>query len=481
MGDLAFYNTLTQTIEPFVPVRPGQVNMYVCGVTVYDDCHLGHARSQIVFDTLNRLLAAHSLDVHYVRNITDIDDKIIHKARETGRTIGEITSFYIDSFHNDMARLGIRSPTSEPRATQYLDRMISLIETMLRKGAAYKKNGDVYFRVRNYRHYGELSHQKIDELLAGARVQADEGKEDPLDFALWKAAKPNEPSYEASFGPGRPGWHIECSAMALSELGEILDIHGGGMDLMFPHHENERAQSESVTGKTFVRTWIHNGFVTIHDEKMSKSLGNIFRIRTFFETSPFPEEVTREWLRYFLLSTHYRSPVDISDETLSHAKNALDSLYLYLNLLNGCPELSNDQQGGGKGAGEFMGALSHDLDTPVGLRILHEQKNRLNPALSRGKDLPETDRADAWATVRHARNILGLLSVPPERWVYGKGSEREENEPLSPEMMEALVLDREKARKERNFEKADQIRDRLKKAGFLLEDNPGGMPRIRRI
>jgi cysteinyl-tRNA synthetase len=481
VGDLAFYNTLTQAVEPFTPIHPGRVNMYVCGVTVYDDCHLGHARSQIVFDSLNRLLAAHGLDVHYVRNITDIDDKIINKARETGRTIGEITSIYIDSFHNDMARLGVIPPTSEPRATQYLDRMISLIETMLLKGIAYKKAGDVYFRVRNYSPYGELSHQKIDELLAGARIQADEGKEDPLDFALWKAAKPNEPSYEAPFGPGRPGWHIECSAMALTELGETLDIHGGGMDLMFPHHENERAQSESVTGKTFVRTWIHNGFVTIHDEKMSKSLGNIFRIRTFFETSPFPEEVTREWLRYFLLSTHYRSPVDISDETLSHAKNALDSLYLYLNLLNGNPELSNHALDDGKGAKEFLAALSRDLDTPVALRILHEQKNRLNPALSRGDAVPEADRADALVTIRYARNILGVLTVPPDRWVYGKGAGRDGTETLPPETLESLVLEREKARRERNFEKADQIRDRLKKAGFLLEDNPGGLPRIRRI
>lgn len=455
--------------------------MYVCGVTVYDDCHLGHARSQVVFDTLNRLLSKRGFDVRYVRNITDIDDKIINKANETGRTIGEVTSVYIESFHKDMARLGVRPPTLEPKATEYLDRMISLISAMLDKGVAYKKGGDVYFRVRTYAHYGELSHQRLDELLAGARVQADEGKEDPLDFALWKAAKPNEPSYEAPFGPGRPGWHIECSAMALTELDETLDIHGGGMDLVFPHHENERAQSESVTGKTFSRTWIHNGFVTIHDEKMSKSLGNIFRIRTFFETSPFPEGVTREWLRYFLLTTHYRSPVDVSDDTLSHAKNALDSLYLYLNLLTGGSDPAKMPAKAGKGSGEFLAALSRDLDTPVAFRILHEQKNRLNPLLSRGETIPADEQEDALATVIYAREILGILTIPAERWVYGKGEKREGGETLSPENLESLVLEREQARKAKNFEKADRIRDRLKKAGFLLEDNPGGLPRIRRI
>ena len=472
-----FRNTLSQRTEPLLTRVPGEVTMYVCGVTVYDDCHLGHARSQTVFDLLHRLLLRLGYRVRYVRNITDIDDKIIRKAQETGRTIGEITDIYIDSFHRDMRRLGILSPEKEPRATRYLDPMIRLIGTLLEKEYAYRRGNDVYFRVRKYAAYGELSHQKIDDLQAGARVATDEEKEDPLDFALWKGAKPGEPSYPAFFGDGRPGWHIECSAMSLSELGETIDIHGGGMDLMFPHHENERAQSESATGKRFVGIWIHNGFVTLNEEKMSKSLGNIFRIRTFFETSPFPEEVTREWLRVFLLSTHYASPVDLTEDNLAHAKNALDSLYLFKGRLEGVPGESRE----GPRTLEFLSALCRDMDTPVAFRVLHEAKNAMNPLFSSGEVPPADQLSDARALFEAARNILGILDLPSSGWVYGKGESGTREESLPPEEMDRLVLEREKARREKDYSRADAIRERLKNAGYLLEDNPGGLPRIRKI
>lgn len=472
-----FYNTLTQRLSPLEPVHPDYVTMYVCGVTVYDDCHLGHARSQTVFDVIHRLLLESGYRVRYVRNITDIDDKIIRKALETGRTIGEITAIYIDSFHVDMERLGILPPTLEPRATEYLEQMISMIQTMLDRGIAYRKGNDVYFRVRGYSAYGELSHQKIDELRAGSRVQADEEKEDPLDFALWKGAKPGEPSFPAPFGEGRPGWHIECSAMSLGLLGNTIDIHGGGMDLMFPHHENERAQSESTTGTTFVKTWIHNGFVTLNEEKMSKSIGNIFRIRTFFETAPFPEPVTKEWLRAFLLSTHYRSPLDLTDESLSHAKNALDSLYLFRALL----EKREEEAREGPRTRSFLEALGNDLDTPVAFRVLHELKNHLNPFLSRAGNPSPEDVSDGKSMIRVVQNTLGILTLSSDEWVYGKGKSPSGDESIPHDQVEALVLQREKARKEKNFAMADAIRDRLKKAGYLLEDNPGGLPRIRKI
>ncbi|MHB1285427.1 MAG: cysteine--tRNA ligase [Leptospirales bacterium] len=472
-----FYNSLTQRLTPLEPVNPDQVTLYVCGVTVYDDCHLGHARSQTVFDVLHRLLLKSGYRVRYVRNITDIDDKIIQKARETGRAIGEITSIYIDSFHRDMDRLGILSPTLEPRATEYLEQMITMIQSMLDSGIAYKKGNDVYFRVRKYAAYGELSHQKIDELQAGSRVQADEDKDDPLDFALWKGAKPNEPFFPAPFGEGRPGWHIECSAMSLALLGTTIDLHGGGMDLMFPHHENERAQSESTTGTTFVNTWIHNGFVTLNEEKMSKSIGNIFRIRTFFETSPFPEPVTKEWLRAFMLSTHYRSPLDLTEDSLSHAKNGLDSLYLFRSLLEEREEPARE----GPRTQAFLEALGNDLDTAVCFRILHELKNDLNPFLTRSETPPPGTIPDGKALFQAARETFGILSVPPNEWIYGKGNPRAGEDAIAPEQIESLVLEREKARKQKDFARADEIRDRLKKAGFLLEDNPGGMPRIRKI
>ncbi|MCL4486176.1 MAG: cysteine--tRNA ligase [Nitrospirae bacterium] len=479
---LRLYNSLTRQVEPFVPQVPGEVRMYVCGVTVYDDCHLGHARSQMVFDTLHRLFRETGHIVRYVRNITDIDDKIIKKAREASRPISEITGRYIDSFHRDMARLGILSPMAEPRATEFLAGMISLIERLLSVGAAYAAGGDVYFRVRKFPGYGELSHQVLEDLMSGARIEPGEEKEDPLDFVLWKGAKEGEPSYPSPFGAGRPGWHIECSAMSLHYLGPTLDLHGGGLDLLFPHHENERAQSEAATGATFARTWVHNGFVTTRETKMSKSLGNTLQIRSFFEDSPYPEEVTREWLRYFFLSTHYRSPVDFTDQALASAKLALDGLYQCRTLLPAEDEGEGEDDRSTFRA-DFMDALSSDLDTPVALSVLHEAKSRINPWLAGGrKGASPVDPREVRALFDLAGRTMGILLAPPSRWVSGL---REAGAPPVPEISETeivrLVALREEARKKRDFREADVIRDRLKESGIVLEDQPGGPPRIRRI
>jgi cysteinyl-tRNA synthetase len=482
---LSLYNSFSRKVEPFSPQTPGEVKMYVCGVTVYDDCHLGHARSQMVFDTLHRLFLETGHRVRYVRNITDIDDKIIKKAAEAGVPIESITRTYIDSFSRDMGRLGILSPEKEPRATEFLSSMVELIERLLAGGSAYRAGGDVYFRVRSFSGYGELSHQVLAELQSGARIEPGEEKEDPLDFVLWKGAKPGEPSYPAPFGPGRPGWHIECSAMSLHYLGPTLDLHGGGMDLLFPHHENERAQSEAATGQTFARTWMHNGFVTTSQEKMSKSLGNTRRIRAFFEESPFPEPVTREWLRYFFLGTHYRSPVDFTDGGLASAKNALDGLHQCQALLG--ERLAGEDPAGDPRTGTllsaFMEALSSDLDTPVALSVLHGAKSRINPWLaSGGAGSPPVDPREVRALFALAGRTLGLLTTPPSVWVGGTGhGTASRDAALSGEEIDRLVHLREEARKARDFKQADALRDELRAAGIVLEDQPGGPPRIRRI
>ncbi len=482
---IRLYNSLTRQVEVFRPQTPDEVKMYVCGVTVYDDCHLGHARSQMVFDTLNRLFLESGYRVRYVRNITDIDDKIIRKARDANKPIGEITARYIDSFNRDMSRLGILPPTAEPRATEFLGAMLSLIGRLVDSGAAYLAGGDVYFRVRKFTGYGALSHQVLEDLRSGARIEPGEQKEDPLDFVLWKGAKEGEPAYPSPFGDGRPGWHIECSAMSLHYLGPTLDLHGGGMDLLFPHHENERAQSEAATGETFSRTWIHNGFVTIRETKMSKSLGNTLKIREFFEGSPSPEEVTREWLRYFFLSTHYRSPVDLTDQALSSAKNALDGLYQCraLLLLDDGEPPKRPREGGSGFMGEFMEALRSDMDSPVALSVLHAAKTRINPWLSGGRTgTPPADLSEIRALFDLAGRTLGILLLPPGQWVSGLRTARTSGETGIPdEEIRQLVLLREEARKNREFQKADAIRERLKDAGVVLEDQPGGPPRIRRI
>ena len=323
---LSIYNTLTGKKEPFQSLQPKTVRMYVCGVTVYDYCHIGHARSALVFDVILRYLEFSGYQVDFVKNFTDVDDKIIKRANERGVSCDAITDEYIEAYYQDMGKLGIRQATHEPKATEHMAEIIKLVGTLIQKGLAYQVAGDVYFQVEKYQPYGRLSKRKLEDLQAGARVEVDERKRHPMDFALWKSSKPDEPSWESPWGLGRPGWHIECSAMSMRHLGETFDIHGGGMDLIFPHHENEIAQSCGATGKEFARYWIHNGFVQINHEKMSKSLGNFFTIREIFEKSEWPEAETGEMLRYFLLGTQYRSPLDFSDKSIEEAKNALNEI-----------------------------------------------------------------------------------------------------------------------------------------------------------
>ena len=331
---LRVHNTLTGSKEPFEPLVPGKVRMYVCGVTVYDYCHIGHARSALVFDVLRRYLEYSGFVVEFAKNFTDVDDKIIKRANEQGVSCEHVTTTYINAYYEDMEKLGVRRATLEPRATEHIADIVRLVDTLLAKGMAYRVDGDVYFQVDRYPAYGRLSKRNLDDLQAGARVDVDERKRHPMDFALWKGSRPGEPSWDSPWGPGRPGWHIECSAMAMRHLGETFDIHGGGMDLIFPHHENEIAQSCGATGKEFARYWVHNGFVQINQEKMSKSLGNFFTIREIFQKSEWSDTVTGEMLRYFLLSTHYRSPLDFSDQSLNEAKNALNGFYDLFERLN---------------------------------------------------------------------------------------------------------------------------------------------------
>ncbi|MEK6671416.1 MAG: cysteine--tRNA ligase, partial [Nitrospirota bacterium] len=324
---LSIYNTLIGKKEPFQSLQQKTVRMYVCGVTVYDYCHIGHARSALVFDVIRRYLEFSGYQVAFVKNFTDVDDKIIKRANERSVSCDAITAEFIEAYYQDMGKLGIRRATNEPKATEHMAEIVELVSTLIQKDLAYQVAGDVYFQVEKYQPYGRLSKRKLEDLQAGARVEVDERKRHPMDFALWKSSKPGEPSWESPWGAGRPGWHIECSAMSMKHLGETFDIHGGGMDLIFPHHENEIAQSCGATGKEFARYWIHNGFVQINQEKMSKSLGNFFTIREIFEKSKWPEAETGEMLRYFLLGTHYRSPLDFSDKSIEEAKNALNGFY----------------------------------------------------------------------------------------------------------------------------------------------------------
>src|SRR5438093_567458 len=324
---LKIYNTLSGQKEVFKPLKPKRVRMYACGVTVYDYSHLGHARSALVFDVIRNYLRFSGYKVTYVRNFTDVDDKIIKRASEEGKTSAEIAEKYLLAYQEDMKRLGVAPADAEPKATEHIPDIIRLIKILIKKGHAYRLNGDVYYEVKTYPAYGRLSKRKTEDLLAGARVEVDERKRDPMDFALWKSSKAGEPAWDSPWGRGRPGWHIECSAMSMELLGKTFDIHGGGMDLIFPHHENEIAQSCAATGKEFARYWVHNGFVQINQEKMSKSLGNFFTIREIFEKSEWPEEITAEILRYFLLTNHYHNPLDFSDQGLREAKYALDGFY----------------------------------------------------------------------------------------------------------------------------------------------------------
>jgi cysteinyl-tRNA synthetase len=394
---LKILNTLTGKKEPFRPGRAAgkikkagkKIGMYVCGVTVYDRCHLGHARSAVAFDVIRRYLTLKGYDVLYVKNFTDVDDKIIKRANQEGKPWTEIVERYLAAYKEDMKRLGVQSPNRAPRATSHIPDMIDLIRKLIEKGFAYPVNGDVYYQVETFKGYGKLSKMKLDELSAGARVEPDERKKNPLDFALWKAAKADEPSWPSPWGRGRPGWHIECSAMSMKLLGNSFDIHGGGMDLIFPHHENEIAQSEGATGKPFARYWVHNGFVNVNQEKMSKSLGNFFTIQEIFEKSPWPEAVTAEVLRYFLVSTQYRSPIDFSDEALKSAKAGLDNFYILFQKLE---EVKSTKGPGdvklSKSIKRFLPgyekAMDDDFNTAMAIACLQKLRNEVNRALDLG-------------------------------------------------------------------------------------------------
>ncbi len=491
---LKIYNTLTGKKEPFEPIAPNTARMYVCGVTVYDYCHIGHARSALVFDVLRRYLEYSGYAVTFVKNFTDVDDKIIKRAHEQGVSCDAVTAKYIQAYHEDMGKLGIRAATEEPKATEHITDIIKLTEQLVQKGLAYVVDGDVYFEVSKYPEYGRLSKRRLEDLQAGARVDVNERKRHPMDFALWKSSKPGEPAWESPWGPGRPGWHIECSAMSIRHLGETFDIHGGGMDLIFPHHENEIAQSCGATGKEFARYWVHNGFVQINKEKMSKSLGNFFTIREIFEKSEWSEEVTGEILRYFLLSTHYHGPLDFSDQALKEAKSALNGFYdLFGRLAEPGGKAVVDQgldQAMDRCRAAFMSAMDDDFNTPMAIASLQALRSDVNKLLAVG--LSEEGRQTARQAFRSFGAVLGLFqlgwwdfnvvvvpgtarvvitSFPPTVIVAKQITEAE---------IDRRVAERAEAKKRKDFKRADEIRAELKSLGITIEDKPDGTTRWKR-
>jgi len=485
---LRVYNTLSGSKDLFEPMVPGKVRMYVCGVTVYDYCHIGHARSALVFDVLRRYLEYSGFAVEFAKNFTDVDDKIIKRANEQGVSCEHVTTTYIQAYYEDMDKLGVRRATLEPRATEHIADIVALVDTLLAKGMAYRVEGDVYFQVDRYPVYGRLSKRKMDDLQAGARVDVDERKRHPMDFALWKGSKPGEPSWDSPWGPGRPGWHIECSAMAMRHLGETFDIHGGGMDLIFPHHENEIAQSCGATGKEFARYWVHNGFVQINQEKMSKSLGNFFTIREIFDKSEWPETVTGEMLRYFLLSTHYRSPLDFSDQSVAEAKNALNGFYdLFERLKESAPaQGAVDQQmreANTRARQAFIAAMDDDLNTPNAVAALQKLRGEANKALDAG--LSAEMRHVVREEFRSLGAVLGLLQ--PDRWQFKSQGSQESHgasgvpaKTLSDEEIAGKIAARLVAKQSRNYKLADQLRAELSSHGIIIEDRPDGTSRWKR-
>jgi len=455
---IRIYNTLTQQKEEFRPIEPGKVRMYVCGMTVYDYCHLGHARVLVAFDVITRYLRHRGYDVNYVRNITDIDDKILRRADENGEPYDELTDRMIKAMHEDEARLGVLSPDEEPRATAYIDEIIAMIHKLIAGGHAYAAdNGDVYFAVDSFDDYGKLSKKKLEDLLAGARVDVQEAKRSPADFALWKAAKAGEVSWPSPWGDGRPGWHIECSAMSTCCLGDTFDIHGGGPDLLFPHHENEIAQSECATGHNFVNTWMHAGAIRVNKEKMSKSLGNFFTIREIMEK--YPAEV----VRYFLVSSHYRSQVDYSEENLAEAGRTLTRLYHALRGIvpakaADVPESEHDER--------FAEAMDDDFNTAGAIAVLHAVANEINQHRRDGR---EDDAKQSAAILVRLGGVLGLLQQDPEAFFQA-----DTGGDLSAEDIEAMIQARADARKAKNFAEADRIRDELLEKGIILDDSREG-------
>jgi cysteinyl-tRNA synthetase len=478
---LTIYNTLTGKKEPFQPLVPKTVRMYVCGVTVYDYCHLGHARSALVFDMIRRYLEYAGYTVEFVKNFTDVDDKIIKRANEQGVSCDVITTKYIAAYYEDMDKLGVRRAWKEPKATESMADIVALIDKLVKKGIAYQVDGDVYFQVERYPAYGRLSKRRPEYLQAGARVEVDERKRHPMDFALWKSSKLGEPSWDSPWAPGRPGWHIECSAMSMRYLGETFDIHGGGMDLIFPHHENEIAQSCGATGKEFARYWIHNGFVQINQEKMSKSLGNFFTIREIFGKSEWSEEITGEILRYFLLTNHYRGPLDFSDHGLREAKYALDGFY----------DLFNRLKEGTETAGSvneklttliqhvrvaFGKAMDDDFNTPAAIAELQGFRSEVNKLLGTGLSIQA--RQKARELFRFLGSVPGLFQL--EKWQFNVDLSEIGVRSLTDEDIESKIRERNEARQRKDFKKADEIRQFLTSHGIIIEDKPDGTSRWKR-
>lgn len=476
---MEIYNSLSRKKESFKPIVANQISMYVCGPTVYDYCHIGHARLYIVMDVVVRYFRYLGYNLKYIRNITDIDDKIIQRANENKEPYNSLSERFIQAMHEDLEKLHLIKPDLEPKATEYLAEMIDLIQDLIKKGFAYvADNGDVYYDVRKFKGYGELSNRDLDDLKAGTRVEVNEAKQNPLDFVLWKSAKPNEPKWPSPFGEGRPGWHTECSAMSLKNLGETIDIHGGGADLKFPHHENERAQSEVRTGKHFVNTWMHVGFLQINKEKMSKSLGNFLTIRDCLK------EYHPEVLRYFNITSHYRSPVEYSDENLHNAALSLERMYTALRGLN--PKIEDESSisentsklDAFKSAGaiskdpqisdfqtKFNEAMNDDFNTPVALSVLFDMVREINR--EREQNLEKANILAGY--LKQMAYVLGILNYSPEEFLQGK-----KDEALDKDKIKLLIEQREQARQNKNWAQSDKIRAELTQMGIVLEDTPQG-------
>ena len=471
---LRIFNTLNSKKELFEPLEDGKVRMYVCGPTVYDACHIGHARSVVVFDVIARYLKEKGYDVTYIRNFTDVDDKIIQKANQLGIDSTAVAERFIEEFYQDMDALNVQRATIEPKATDHIAQIVEFIEKLILKGFAYPINGDVYYSVEKFKRYGKLSGRKLEDMEAGARIDIDERKQNPFDFALWKSAKPGEPAWDSPWGQGRPGWHIECSAMSREYLGETFDIHGGGKDLCFPHHENEIAQSESLSGKPFVRYWVHNGFVNINQEKMSKSLGNFLMIKDVLK-SYHPETV-----RLFLLSNHYRSPIDFTDKAMDESSKGLDKIYALLERVEkkvGPIFLVQDVDPGICWK-HFCDAMDDDFNSARSIGIIFDTVRSLNRLLDQHENnLPSEVKQtlqSGLADIRRTGEILGMFLEHPTQYFDNKQTQVLEQKSIDHAVVAEMVEQREAARKSKNWEMADQIRKELVDMGISLEDRAEG-------
>lgn len=452
---LKIHNSLTKKKEIVKPIKAGEIKLYVCGITVYDYCHIGHSRSMLVFDMVNRFLRSQGWKVTFVRNITDIDDKIIKRANENNESVKQLTARFIQAMHEDQAALGMLPPDYEPRATEFIPQMVALTQALIEAGMAYQaENGDVYFSIEKFPDYGKLSHRQLEDLISGARVAIGEAKRNPLDFVLWKMSKPDEPQWDSPWGAGRPGWHLECSVMSTHLLGQPFDIHGGGMDLKFPHHENEIAQSESASHKNFANYWMHNGLLNVDGEKMSKSLGNFFTIREVLA------EHHPEVIRYFILSPHYRSPINYTKENIDKAQQSLASLYLALRHLS-LPETYTPSDY----SSAFNEAMNDDFNTPKAIAVLFEMAHEIN----RLKETQDTQKAQHIAAeLKALAKNIGVLQCDPKAFLQGDLVEAEVSQ------INALIAARNKARAEKDWAKADSVRDELQAMGVIIEDTPNG-------